>query len=144
MSGWFAKGIRAVGAGQVNLDSVGNPPGDDFVLLWVKDAYVLDRTNHAVITDLGANIIARTAAFKTTLADGGIIDFTDPAVVVPGGSTAAYAILAQNTGSGVSGDSTRRLLIVKDAYTVAQLPKVTSGGTWTFSPDNTSWKFALL
>lgn len=105
----------------------------------VESAYTPNTTTHEFVSDLGANILARSSGLSSKSVSLGTFDAADITfTAVPGGDTGTYLVLYKDTGV----DATSPLIGVIDTGT--GLPITTNGGDVTVQWSNGSDKIFTL
>ena len=85
---------------------------DTVKMILVTSGYTFS-TSHQYITDLGANIVARSPALGSKTATAGVLDAADTTVVSVSGSTVTQLVLSFDNGT----DATSRLIAHITSYT---------------------------
>lgn len=92
--------------------------------------YTPNLATHRFVSDLGANVVARSAALGGKTVTGGVADATDITLVgITGAQVTRYAVY-KDTGS----DATSRLIALID--TATGLPMTPNGGDIILAFDN--------
>lgn len=129
---WYPKGLQHFAQGDIAFltDTIG--------VILVGSGYVFS-TAHEFVTDLGANIVARSSALSSKTTTSGVLNAASPVVSSVGGATAVdFVVLYKNTGS----DSTSELLVFWDTGT--GIPLTPNGGDVTVNFDTGPNKIAAL
>lgn len=116
----YLKGWEKFLTGAIDVSS------DTIKAFLVKTAYTPNFSTHEFITDLGANILARSSALSSKTATNGTFDAADVTwTAVASGDQGTYIVIVKDTGT----DATSPLLGAID--TGAGLPITTNGGDIT-------------
>lgn len=105
---------------------------DTIKLALVKTAYAVNLATHQYVSDLGANIVARSAAFTTKTVAAGVFDADDVTLAAVTGTAVSYIVVYKDTGA----DATSPLIAYID--TATGMPFTPSGADVTMSWDNTA------
>lgn len=129
---WYPKGLQHFAQGDIAFltDTIG--------IILVGSGYTFS-TAHEFVTDLGANVIARSPALASKTTTSGVLNAASPVVSAVGGAVAVdFVVLYKNTGS----DATSELLVFWDTGT--GIPLTPNGGDVTVNFDTGPNKIAAL
>lgn len=110
----------------------------NIIVLLVTAGYTANLATHEFITDLGANIVARSGNLAGKSATAGVADASDVTITAVSGSAVTQLILARDTGT----DATSPLIARID--TATNLPVTPNGGDITVQWDNAGNKIFKL
>lgn len=107
-------------------------------VLLVTSGYTPNLATHEFISDLGANIVDRSANLSGKTSTAGVADASNETLTAVSGSTVTYLIIARDTGV----DATSPLIAKIDTGT--NLPVIPNGGDITIQWDNGANKIFKL
>jgi hypothetical protein len=128
----YDKARTAFAVAQLNWTS------DTIKVALVTSGYTVNLSTHQYVSDLGANIVARSTLLLTPTVTAGIVDAADITIPAVTGSTIAYLVIYKDTGN----DASSPLIAYLD--TVTGLPMAPAGGDIIISWDNTTNKIFKL
>lgn len=96
----------------------------------VTSGYTVNLGTHRNVSDVGANIVARSTALLSKTETAGVFDAADITLPAVTGSAAAYIVVYADSGT----DSTSRLIAYID--TATGLPVTPNGGDISITWDN--------
>jgi hypothetical protein len=98
---------------------------DDIRVALLTNGYTPNLVTHQFVSDLGANIVARSGALAGKTVALGVADADDVTFTGLTGSAVQYAAIFKHTGA----DGTARLIALLD--TITGVPFTPSGSDWT-------------
>lgn len=111
---------------------------DTIKVALVGAGYVVNLATDQFVTDLGANIVARSSAFASKTSTAGVADAADVLFAALTGTAVSYAVIYKDTGV----DGTSRLIAYLD--TITGVPFTPSGADVTIAWDNGANKIFKL
>ncbi|MGH7486998.1 MAG: hypothetical protein ACREMY_15555 [bacterium] len=129
---WYPKGLQHFAQGDIAFLTA------TIGVILVGTSYVFS-SSHEFVTDLGANIVARSSALGTKTTTNGVLNAASPVVSAVGGVVnVGFVVLYHNSGS----DATSELLVYWDTGT--GIPLTPNGGDVTVNFDTGPNKIAAL
>jgi hypothetical protein len=110
----------------------------NIIAILCTSGYTPNLATHEFITDLGANIVARSGNLASKTVTAGVADAADKTLTAVTGSTVTQIILARDTGT----DATSPLIAKIDSAT--NLPITPNGGDLAITWDNGANKIFKL
>lgn len=120
------------------LDGGCNWGSDTIKLAFLSSGYTVNIATHQYVSDLGANIVARSGAFSGKTTTSGIANASNVTVSSVTGSQINYFVIYRDTGV----DSTSALLVYFD--TATNMPLTPNGGDITVTWDTGTNKIFKL
>src|SRR5690349_13110029 len=120
----YDKGRESFLKGEISWSS------DNIKLALLSAGYTPNLSTDQFVTDLGANIVARSGNFTTKTTSAGVADADDEVITSVSGSQVTRIAIFKDTGA----DATSRLIALID--TATNLPVTPNGGDITVQWDN--------
>jgi hypothetical protein len=95
---------------------------DNIKVALLTSGYIADQANHQYVSDLGANIVARSGNLTGKTATAGVLDADDVTLSAVSGPQVTQFVIYKDTGD----DATSPLITHQDSYT--SLPVTPNGG----------------
>jgi len=128
----YDKGRESFLKGEISWSS------DNIKLALLSAGYTPNLSTDQFVTDLGANIVARSGNFTTKTTTAGVADADDEVLTSVSGSQVTRIAIYKDTGA----DATSRLIALID--TATNLPVTPNGGDITVQWDNGASKIFKL